>query len=159
MANRDIFDEFRRLEEHMERMFEEMWGTRRRPLALLPGEIFPIEKHEKSLIPDARRPFVDIEETDKEIVATVDMPGLEKDDIKINITEDSLEISAEKKHEEERKEKDYIYRERRSGSFYRYMLLPSHVDPNNAKATYNNGVLEIKVPKTEIKQKTPIKVE
>lgn len=161
MADRDIFDEFRKLEENMERMFEEMWGTRkRRPLALLPGER-SIERYEpgETLFPDVRRPFVDIVETDKEIVATAEMPGLEKEDIKINITEDILEISAEKKHEEERKEKNYIYRERRSGSFYRSMGLSATVDPNNAKATYNNGVLEIKAPKTEIKKKTPVKVE
>lgn len=87
------------------------------------------------------------------------MPGLEKQDININVTEDRLEISAETKHEEKKEEKDYIYRERRSGSYYRAISLPSPVDPDKSKATYNNGILEIKMPKTEVKKKTPLTIE
>ncbi len=87
------------------------------------------------------------------------MPGLEKQDIKINLIEDRLEISAETKREEEKKEKGYVYRERRAGSYYRAISLPSPVDPDNAKASYKNGVLEIKMPKTELKKKKPVKIE
>jgi len=96
---------------------------------------------------------------DKEIIATAEMPGLEKQDIKINVTEDMLEISAETKQEEKKEEKGYIYRERRSGSYYRAISLPSPVDPDNSKATYENRVLEIKMPKTEVKKKTPLMIE
>ncbi len=106
-----------------------------------------------------RKPFIDVFETDKEVVATADMPGLEKKDININITEDKLEISTETKREEEKKEKGYIYKERRGESYYRSVLLPATVDPSNAKATYNNGVLEVKMQKTEVKKKIPLKVE
>lgn len=155
----DIVDEMRRFEEAMNRIFEEMDLPMRRGffpmLPLLTGET-AIGKYKE---PAARRPFVDVVETDKEVIATAEMPGLEKGDIEINLTEDRLEISAEKKFEEEKKEKGYIYKERRSGSFYRNISLPSLIDANNAKASYNNGVLEIKMPKTEIKKKTPIKVE
>jgi HSP20 family protein len=73
--------------------------------------------------------------------------------------EDKLEISAETKHEEEKKEKGYIYKERRSGSYYRTIPLPSSIDSDNSKASYNNGILQITMPKTEIKKKTPLKVE
>ena len=152
----DMFDDFRRFEETMNRMFEEIWGvspTGRRSLLLPPGER-SLERYV-----DTRRPIVDIAETDKEVVATAEMPGLEKNDIKINLTEDILEISAETKKEEEKKEKGYIYKERRSGSYYRAISLPSTVDPDNAKAAYNNGVLQITMSKTEIKKKTPLKVE
>ena len=155
----DMFDEFRRFEETMNRMFEEVWGvpTNRRLLLPAPGER-AIERTWPLNI-STRKPFIDIAETDKEVIATAEMPGLEKEDIKINLTEDKLEISAETKHEEEKKEKGYIYKERRSGSYYRAISLPSSIDPNNTKASYNNGVLEIKMPKTEIKKKTPVKVE
>jgi HSP20 family protein len=151
----DIYDEFRRLEETMNRMFEEMWGVSpgRRPLLLAPGE----RSLERSI--DTRRPFIDVVETDKEVTATAEMPGLEKSDININLTEDRLEISAETKQEEEKKEKGYIYKERRSGSYYRAISLPSSIDPDNAKATYNNGVLQITMQKTEVKKKTPLKIE
>ena len=77
----------------------------------------------------------------------------------INLTEDRLEISADTKQEEEKKEKGYVYKERRSGSYYRSISLPSPIDPDDAKASYNNGVLEIKMTKTEIKKKTPLKIE
>jgi HSP20 family protein len=147
------WDDFRRFEEMMNRMFEEFWGrpSRRR---LLPGG-------ERGVVVPAeyREPFIDVIETDKEVIATAEMPGLEKQDIKINVTEDRLEISAETKHEEKKEEKGYVYRERRSGSYYRAISLPSPVDPDKSKASYKNGVLEIKMPKTEVKKKTPLKIE
>ncbi len=149
----DPWDDFRRFEERMNRMFEEFWGrpTTRR---LLPsgehGAITPAEYHE---------PYIDLIENEKEIVATAEMPGLEKENIKINVTEDALEISAETKHEEKKEEKGYIYRERRSGSYYRSISLPSPVDPDSSKAKYENGILEIKMPKTEVKKKTPLMIE
>ncbi len=149
----DTWDDFRRFEEMMNRMFEGFVGRPGRRL-MLPsgerGEVVPAE---------SRQPFIDVIETDKEVIATAEMPGLEKQDIKINLTEDRLEISAETKHEEKKEEKGYLYRERRSGSYYRAISLPSPVDTDNSKASYKNGVLEIKMPKTEIKKKKPLKIE
>ncbi len=147
----DIWD-FRRFEEMMNRMFEDWGMPGMRPLLTSGerGEMVPAE---------SRKPFIDLVETDKEVIATAEMPGLEKQDIKINLTEDRLEISAETKHEEKKEEKGYVYKERRSGSYYRAISLPSPVDPDNSKASYNNGVLEIKMPKTEIKKKKPLKIE
>ncbi len=148
----DQWDDFRRFEEMMNRMFDEFWGRPSR--RLLPsgerGEIIPSEQ---------RHPFIDVIETDKEVIATAEMPGLEKQDIKINLTEDRLEISAETKKEEKKEEKGYVYRERRMGSYYRAISLPSTIDPDNSKASYKNGVLEIKMPKIEIKKKKPLKIE
>ncbi len=87
----DQWDDFRRFEEIMNRMFEEFWGRPSR--RLLPSG-------ERAVVPsEYRQPSIDIVETDKEIIATAEMPGLEKQDIKINLTEDNLEISAETKHE------------------------------------------------------------
>lgn len=147
-----MYDDFRRFSEEMNRMIEEMWGSPSRRLMLPTGE----RALEKT---GYRRPFADLIESEKELTATVEMPGLRKEDIDINLTPETLEISAESKHEEERKEKDYVYRERRGESFYRSMTLPSRVDPDTTKASYNNGVLEIKMPKIEIKQKKPLKIE
>lgn len=150
----DMYEEFRRLEETMNRIFGEMWGMPVNRGLLLPGEIATpgaIERY--------RKPFIDLIETDKEVVANAEMPGLEKEDIKINLTEDRLEISTETKHGEEKKEKGYIYKERRSECYYRSVSLPSPIDPDNSRASYNNGVLQITMPKTEIKKKTPLKVE
>ncbi|MCX9082725.1 MAG: Hsp20/alpha crystallin family protein, partial [Candidatus Methanoperedens sp.] len=133
----DEFDEFRTFEENMNRMFEKIWGIPVNRSLLLPGERTTTGSIEKY-----RKPFIDLVEKDKEVIATVEMPGLDKGDIKINLTEDKLEISAETKHEEETKEKGYIYKERRSGSYYRRISLPSSIDSDNSKASYNNGILQ-----------------
>ncbi len=148
----DIRDDFGRFEEMMNRMFENFWGRPRRQLLSSGerGEMLPAEY---------RQPSIDVVETDREVIARAEMPGLEKENIKINLTEDRLEISAETKKEEEKREKGYVYREMRSGSYYRAIALPSPVDPNNAQASYKNGILEIKMPKTEVKEKKEIKVE
>ncbi len=150
----DEFDEFRIFEENMNRMFEKIWGIPVNRSLLLPGE-----RTRTGAIEKYRKPFIDLVETDKEVIATVEMPGLDKEDIKINLTEDNLEISAETKYEEEKKEKGYMYKERRSGSYYRMISLPSSIDYDNSKASYNNGILQITMPKTEIKKKTLLKVE
>jgi len=147
------FDDFRRFEEMMNRMFENFSGRPTSRRLLSSGE-------RSAVVPAGHRePFIDVMESYKEIIATAEMPGLEKQDIKINVTEDMLEISAETKQEEKKEEKGYIYRERRRGSYYRAISLPSPVDPDNSKATYENGVLEIKMPKTEVKKKTPLIIE
>lgn len=148
-------DDFRKFEEFMNRIFEgfgNVWTTQR-------GRHLPLITAESGLTIGRKRPYIDIVETDKEIIATAEMPGLDKKDININLTSDTLELSAEIKHEEEKKGEDYVYRERRSGNYYRSVSLPSSVDVNGAKAAYNNGILEIKMPKTEIKKKTPLKIE
>jgi HSP20 family protein len=148
----DVRDDFGRFEEMMNRMFENFWGRPRRQLLSSGerGEMLPAEY---------RQPSIDVVETDREVIARAEMPGLDKENIKINLTEDRLEISAETNEEEEKKEKGYVYREMRSGSYYRAIALPSPVDPNNAQASYKNGILEIKMPKTEVKEKKEIKVE
>ena len=140
----------RKFEEMMNRMFNGLNMELRSIPLMSPGDDMTMQRR--------RQPFIDIVETDKEIIATAEMPGLNKEDIDINLTDDNLEISTNTKHEEEKKEKDYIYRERRSGSYYRSISLPSTIDVDSAKASYNNGVLEIKMSKTEIKKKTPLKV-
>jgi len=148
----DQWDEFRKFEEMMNRMFEEFWGRPRR-------QLLPSGERGEKLPAEYRQPSIDIVETDKEVIANAEMPGLEKENIKINLTEDRLEISAETKKEEEKKEKGYVYREMRRGSYYRAITLPSPVDADNAQASYKNGVLEIKMPKKEVKEKKEVKVE
>ncbi len=147
------WDDFRRFEEMMNRMFEDFWG---RPAA---RRLLPSGEHGAVVPAQHREPFIDVVENEKEIIATAEMPGLDKQDIKINVSEDRLEISAETKHEEKKEEKGYIYRERRNGSYYRAISLPSPVNPEKSNATYKNGVLEIKMPKTEVKKTTPLKIE
>lgn len=99
---------------------------------------------------DVQVPHVDVREHGNEIVVTADMPGVSKDDIRIDVTEGNvLEISAERKTESRKEEKGFIRHERGFSKFYRSIALPSDVDKSKAKATYNNGVLEITLPVTK----------
>lgn len=147
----DPFEEMRRIEERMNRLFREFWG----------GRHFPVEeKGRHSLVPfEYREPYADVQETNKEVIVTAEMPGVNKGDINIRLRDSTLEISAEKKHEAEGKEKDYYLAERTYRKFYRALSLPAKVLSDKAKATYKNGVLEIRLPKAEPEKKTTIKVE
>ncbi len=104
-----------------------------------------------------RKPVTDLFETDKEVVATFELPGVTKQDIHLNVHEDNIEVKVEKKSEE-KKEGSY---KSSSFNFYRSMSLPANVNSNDIKATYNNGVLEVRMPKVkEVKIKgKQIKIE
>lgn len=144
----DPFEEMRDIERKMNRLFRELWGrgARRR----LPG---PREWRLAPSEEGVREPYTDIVETKDSIIITAELPGVAKDDIKINATEDSIEISAETKEGKKVEEKGYYKKERISGRYYRSYTLPFKVKPDKAKATYKNGVLEIVLPKAEEERK------
>jgi HSP20 family protein len=84
---------------------------------------------------------------------------MSKEDIQVNVTDHLLIIKGEKKKEEEIKEGDYYRSERSYGSFSRSVDLPGEVQIENAKASFKNGVLEIRLPKTEEAKRREIKVK
>ncbi len=147
----DIFDELRRMREEMERIYrdfnEQFYSGER----LLPA---PGEK-----LPGMRTAVTDIQETDENVIATVELPGMKKEDISLTVTETALEVKAEIKEEvKEEKEGYKSYRKRYTG-FYRKLPLPAAVNPDGVKATYKNGILEVKMPKVEKKKKKEISIE
>jgi HSP20 family protein len=79
----------------------------------------------------------------------VDMPGISKEDIRIDIKENVLTISGERRHKEEVKEADYYRMESRFGTFSRSFTLPDNIDTENIEASADNGVLEVVIPKLE----------
>lgn len=104
-------------------------------------------------------PIMDIEETKDDIIVKAEIPGMTKDDVKIQVTGDLLTISGERKREEETKEKTYHRIERSYGQFQRMITLPSEVQSSKAKASYENGVLTIKLPKSEEVKPKEISIE
>jgi len=94
-------------------------------------------------------PTVDIYEEEKEVVIKAELPGLKKADLDINIADDIITISGEKKVEEKVAKKNYYRLERSYGSFTRKLRLPVPTVSDKAKATFKEGVLEIRIPKTE----------
>ncbi len=88
-----------------------------------------------------------IDEGDK-LAVKVDLPGVKKKDIELNVTDNSVEISAAHKEEEEEKRKNFLRKERSEVSYYRTLPLPEKVISSKAKATLTDGVLNITIPKT-----------
>jgi HSP20 family protein len=96
-------------------------------------------------------PAVNVEETDKEYRIEVAAPGFEKDDLKVSVNDGVLTITSEKKTENEEKKDNYIRREFGYTSFCRSFTLPEEVDADKIIAKHKNGVLNIHIPKAEVK--------
>lgn len=82
-------------------------------------------------------------EREGQLVIRADLPGLKKDDVNVEITDDAITISGERRDEDEERREGYYRSERSYGSFFRSIPLPEGVNADNANATFNNGVLEI----------------
>ena len=104
------------------------------------------------------QPAMDIYETEDEIVIRAEMPGVKKEDIRIEISGNSIEISAVKKGASEEKLKGYYHKEIYEGRFYRRIELPMEIPADKVKARYQDGVLEIRIAK-EKEEKKVVPVE
>jgi HSP20 family protein len=104
-------------------------------------------------------PSMDVSETDKAIEIVAELPGLEKKDVELNLTENLLTIRGEKKNEREEKNKDYHLVERSFGSFSRAVELPQGVKAEDVSAEIANGVLKVTVKKPAPKQSKPIEIK
>ncbi len=135
----DPFEEIRRMQERLNRLFEEFERVGPRTMRIE----FP----------------VDVIDEGDQIKVVADLPGFNKEDIEIWVEDGDLVIKAERKEEKEEKEVNYLRRERRFGRVVRRIALPAEVDVENIKAKYNNGILEITIPKTEKAKKKVIKIE
>lgn len=94
-------------------------------------------------------PRLDVRETDKEFRVSVELPGVTEDDVEVDVDDDLLTVRAEKKEEREVERADQHVTERMFGVFQRAIRLPESVDAQAVKATLQNGVLEIVIPKSE----------
>jgi HSP20 family protein len=94
-------------------------------------------------------PGLDVAETDDKVVVTAELPGLDQEDIAVDVSGDRLVIRGEKKAAMEKKGREYYYAEQSYGAFARTVVLPCEVDADKALAKYKNGVLRLSLPKTE----------
>jgi len=94
-------------------------------------------------------PSVDVAEEKDGFLVRMDLPGLTKDDVSVTLQDHFLTIKGEKKHETESKETNYYYRERVHGQFARTIELPTTVDAKKIDAHFKDGVLSVRLPKTE----------
>jgi HSP20 family protein len=101
-------------------------------------------------------PAMDLVETDDDFVLRADLPGLSEGDVNIELEDSVLTVSGERKSEHEDRKEGYYRVERASGSFSRSLTLPEGVNPDAIKASFEKGVLEIRIPKPE--ERKPRKV-
>lgn len=94
-------------------------------------------------------PSIDMYETEKELVVKAELPGLTSKDVEITLTDDTLTIRGEKKEAEEVKGENYYRKETRYGTFHRSIRLPVPVRKEDIKATFKDGILEVRLPKAE----------
>jgi HSP20 family protein len=139
--HRDMFTMMR----EMERMMED---TFRRPFM---GFDWPIFRH---LLPEMGRtgefaPVVDMYEEGNEVVVKAELPGIKKENVKVNLVENTLTITGEKATEEKVERKDFLRLERTHGTFNRTLTLPEGLKVDQAHAAFNDGVLEIRIPRRE----------
>jgi len=109
----------------------------------------PFMSDKGSLLPSTFNPTVDVYETEKAFMMDIEIPGMKKDDLKIRVEDDFLNITGEKRFEKDVSDKKHKYRrmERAYGSFQRSFELPPGVDASQIEAKYDNGVLKVSVPK------------
>jgi HSP20 family protein len=133
----------------MERLFEEFFEPSRRRRRWWP------KPSEATVVV----PNIDVYDRKTEVVVKAELPGVEKNDIDLTITKDSITLKGEIKRDEEVKEENYYSAERSFGSFMRTIAIPVEIDSEKSKASFKNGILEIVLPKREEAKPKEIKIE
>lgn len=104
-------------------------------------------------------PRTDLSETDGEYRIRLDLPGMSKEDIAINLQNNALTVRGERASEQTAEDEEYVRVERAFGTFHRTFTLPDAVDAENIEAAYDDGVLTIHVPKTEKSTRRQIEIQ
>lgn len=133
----DPFALMRAMTSELDRLFEGFEGPAFQP---------PFFRARPPVVPANWIPEIEVFEKDNRLVTKVDLPGMKKEDVKVEVTDGHLTISGERKSNIEEK-KDQFYRsERQYGSFYRAVPLPDGIKLEDVKATFAEGVLEVSIP-------------
>jgi HSP20 family protein len=108
---------------------------------------------------EGRVPKVDVIDRDDEIVVRAEVPGVEKDDLNVSVSDNAVTIKGETNREEKEEKGDYYRCEISRGSFVRTVALPNYVDTDSVKATFKDGVLELTLRKVEKAKRRSIKID
>ena len=147
----EVVPRWSEIDRWFDRLTEDFW---RRPFSsLMLGERWPLP------MMSMKAPSLDLFDEKDELVVKADLPGMSKEEIEVTVTGSVVTIKGEKKKEEEVKEKDYYRRERSYGSFVRSVELPCEVKSEQIKANFKDGVLEVRMPKTEEAKKKSVAIK
>ncbi|HET7848769.1 MAG TPA: Hsp20/alpha crystallin family protein [Pseudolabrys sp.] len=142
---------FETVRREIDRMFDDLW---RFPFVSSPGVSPPA-----SGMRTAGAPAVDVVEKPGEFQITAELPGIDEKNLEVKCADGVLTIKGEKSEEKEESKQDYYLSERRFGSFQRSFRIPESVDPEKIDASFKNGVLTLKLPKSPEAQKSERKIE
>ena len=148
----EIMSRTEEFEHWLDHLMEDMW---RRPFPSLFGRDRWLPIRPLSI----RMPSIDVYEEKDSVVVKAELPGMKKEDIEVNLAAENLTIKGEKKEDKEVKEDNYYRRERSYGSFLRTVALPCEVKSDEIKASFKDGVLDIRLPKTEEAKKKSVAVK
>lgn len=143
----DPFEEVGTLRRAMDRLFDDVILTGRRGRG---GDGLPAAAWE---------PAVEMFETGDEVVVRAEMPNVDPANVDVSVTGDMITIKGTVRQEQEKKDRNYYRRELRYGSYVRTLQLPAEVKGGDAKASYKDGVLDVRIPKAERAKPTSVKVQ
>lgn len=164
MALRDLITWNRKKQQQMQPELQHPVATLHREVDQLFDDFlrgfdrFPSLPFRKERLSDFS-PKINVSENDKDIEVTVEVPGMDQNDVDVSLKDDVLTIKGEKKQEKEEKDKEYYHVERSYGSFYRSLQVPCEVDQDNINAAFKKGVLKITLPKSIKAQENVRKIE
>jgi HSP20 family protein len=141
-ASMDRWGNVSNIQNEVNRLFDNFFG---RPSPATGGRIWA--------------PPVDLYETSDDLVLTLEVPGVRDKDVSVSITGDLLSVKGERRFEHDAKEQQFLHLERVYGKFERLVQLPIPVQADKVKASYRDGVLEIRLPKADAVKPKEIKVE
>jgi len=147
MSDRNPFALLRHLSSDLDRMFDD-WSSFRRPVFARLGTPEPAPWF----------PKVDVVQRADRLITRVDLPGMKKEDVSVEVVDGLLTLSGERKRESEEKKEQMFRIEREYGSFYRTVPLPEGVKADDIKATFADGVLEVSMPLPVLLKAEPQKV-
>lgn len=143
------FQMMRRFTQDMERLFEDFQGFSFPNFFKTDFSPFRMEFDKVEWVPQ-----IEVLQNNGQFMVRADLPGLTKEDVKVEVTNDLLTLSGERKEEKEEKREGFYRSERSYGSFYRQIPLPEGAKTENAAATFHNGVLEITIPAPKVEPST-----
>jgi HSP20 family protein len=141
LAGRGFGDPFSAFHREIDRLFDDMFG----------GEVgFRSRGEDGGLL----TPHMDVSETENEVRVCAELPGVSEKDVEVTLNDDVLTIRGEKKSERKEEKENYHFSERSFGAFQRAIRLPFPADADKVKASFENGVLTVTLPKGEEQDRT-----
>ncbi len=142
----DPFRDVMTLQDRMNRLFDQALSKTR-------------TDDEEGLMASTWLPAVDISETADSIVMKAELPGVSRENIDIQVRDNTLTLKGERKFEREVKDENYLRIERSYGAFQRAFSLPTVIQQDKIKAVFKDGVLEVTIPKAEVAKRKQVKID